>query len=417
MVKLHRNAKISLAALFLVPIILSTIGLSIYGAMNKKLFLNSLYSQGEIVILNDNDFSDRYSLPGLGTTEDPFLIENYIFEDPNTVAIVIKDTTKHFVIRNCSIKKRGQPLFIFNIGFNTGTVINNTFFEDMTLDKDVKFEEYQEDYFFFNSDYQPYDDGFTNIFNAPGIRIENNLFQSNANGTSNYGSCLFVRSSDYSVINNNTISSFRWGIWISDSLYMNVVNNFCNNNILGLRIERIKESLVMNNICSNNTIGMEAIRSEKVLFISNNLSYNIEVGLDVSKYITSCQIIGNLFERNGWGLYGEFLLCNITYNYFSLNDYYSISFNYRYCYLNNIHHNAFINNNYEGLMLDEKQAWDAHNESGGENYWYNSYTMEGNFWSDLIWNEDSVYILDGGNATDQYPLFEPPIMEPWEDLY
>ena len=67
-------------------------------------------------------------------------------------------------------------------------------------------------------------------------------------------------------------------------------------------------------------------------------------------------------------------------------------------------------------MLDEKQAFDDNTDINHINFWYDDYSKEGNYWSDLIWNEDSEYLIDGGIAIDQYPLFEQPIIEPWEDL-
>ncbi len=416
--KLQRNTKISLAALFLVPIIISTIGLSIYGVMDEKIYLNSLYAQGEIVILNDYDFSEKYSFPGSGTAEDPFLIENYLFDDPDTTAIVIKDTTKHFIIRNCSISKLGQPLFISNIGFNTGILINNTFIEDTTLETSAKFIDVRESRErFFDYYYRPYEDGFTFILNAPGIRIENNLYSSNMNLTSNSCNGLCILSSDYSVISNNTVSFFDLGIIVFDSLYVNIVDNFSNSNSIGIKIERVKESLVMNNKCTNNTNGIEmCYYTEKVLVIANSLKYNTEVGLLSYELSISCQIRGNLIEGNRYGLCGDFQECNITYNYFSLNINYSISFDVHYSNQNFIHHNSFINNNYEGLMVGEKQAFDNLDNDNYQNFWYDDYSKEGNFWSDLVWNEDSKYHLDGGTAIDLHPLFEQPIIEPWEDL-
>ncbi len=414
MKKVHRNTKISIVAIFLIPIIISTIGLSIYGVLDEKFYLNGLYAQGEIVILNDNDFSERYSLPGFGTTEDPFLIENYIFDDPDTTAIVIRGTTKHFVIRNCSIKKHGQPIFISNIGFNTGTVINNAFFEDMTLDKEVKFKDSRENdrNWFVHNCVLPFEDGFTFIINAPGIRIENNHFRCSLEGTEYGRTGLSVLSSDYSVINNNTFSFFYRGINLLESLYLTVVNNFCYNNSNGIFIDEIEESLIMNNKCTKNGVGLVALYCEKVLFITNNLSYNRHCGLDLIRRVISCQIRGNLIEGNGrYGLYCDAINSNITYNYFSSNSNYAIITSEYNANGNYIHHNAFIDNNYESLLLGKKQAFDNPYEDNYQNFWYDDYSKKGNYWSDLIWNENCVYLIDGGSAIDRYPLFEPPIIE------
>ncbi|MHA1463063.1 MAG: right-handed parallel beta-helix repeat-containing protein, partial [Candidatus Heimdallarchaeota archaeon] len=327
-------------------------GLSIYGSMSEELYLNSLYSQGEIVILNDNDFADRYSLPGSGTTEDPFRIENQCFEDTSTTAIVIRDTTKHFIIRNCSIKKRGQSLYISNIGFNTGKLINNTFTNDLTLGSAQRFVDFREEGWFTYPDfYASYAKGFTYIRDAPGIIIEKNIFQYSSEDTVKfYDNGLVILSSAFSVINNNTISFFYYGILAYDSLYINIENNFCINNYNGIYIQSIQESFIMNNICTKNTNGLEVYYSENVFIFENNLSYNTEVGLYSRSEAISFQIKGNYIEGNEFGLLGKFENCNITYNTFSLNTNYSIKLDTYYANFNNIHHNIFNNNNYEGFL-------------------------------------------------------------------
>ena len=56
-------------------------------------------SYSGIYIYSDEDFGpSKYNLPGIGTPEDPYIIEGYTFY---THWLLVQNTTKHFIISNC----------------------------------------------------------------------------------------------------------------------------------------------------------------------------------------------------------------------------------------------------------------------------------------------------------------------------
>ncbi len=91
--------------------------------------------------------------------------------------------------------------------------------------------------------------------------------------------------------------------------------------------------------------------------------------------------------------------CVLSYNLLQENEGYGV-----YLLLwsdsNIIHHNTFIDNNLGG----SSQAYD----DCTDNYWYDTATLGGNFWSD--WLEIGSYPIDGSaSSVDLYPLDEPTI--------
>jgi len=81
-----------------------------------------------ISINNDEDFLD-YNITGLGTKEDPHIIENIVLdEEEYDNSIAVRDTTKHFVIRNCTLRGWWHCIFIENVKEGTANICNNTCF-------------------------------------------------------------------------------------------------------------------------------------------------------------------------------------------------------------------------------------------------------------------------------------------------
>ncbi|MCG3260319.1 MAG: right-handed parallel beta-helix repeat-containing protein, partial [Candidatus Heimdallarchaeota archaeon] len=112
----------------------------------------------------------------------------------------------------------------------------------------------------------------------------------------------------------------------------------------------------------------------------------------------------NKISNNDYGIqftgkaeYGFSENCTIFKNLISDNlNYGIVIYNGKF---NIIHHNSFIDNN-QGTT----QAFD----SGFSNFWFDSSTMEGNFWSDF--SGIGTYTIAGpALAEDLYPLLTPPV--------
>ena len=59
-----------------------------------------------------------------------------------------------------------------------------------------------------------------------------------------------------------------------------------------------------------------------------------------------------------------------------------------------------------GLNYNHAQAYESTVDSYNV-YWSDIYSYEGNYWSDLIWDEFAIYVIDGSSNNDLYPLENP----------
>ncbi len=308
-------------------------------------FLSSLTPHDPISITSDSNFT-YYSFLGSGTVDYPYLIDGYNITTTDFRGISITDTTKHFVISNCYVDATYYGIYIVDVAYGTASVINNTCSN--------------------NNDY--------------GILLWSSDSSTVANNTcSNNGiDGIYLLSSDSSTVSNNTCSNNNdYGIELSGSGSSTVSNNTCSNNgYNGIYIDSSGSSTVSNNTCNYNSKGIDFMSSDSST-VSNNTCNNNWVGI--------------------WFVYSDF--CNITYNLLQENEIYGV-YLVDNSYNNNIHHNTFVDNHVEVLS----QAKDG----GANNYWYDTETLEGNYWDD--WSGTGSYSIDGtAGAIDLYPLDEPTV--------
>jgi nitrous oxidase accessory protein NosD len=133
--------------------------------------------------------------------------------------------------------------------------------------------------------------------------------------------------------------------------------------------------------------------------ITNNTVEKSIYGIELQQVLLT-NITGNHIIQNELGVL-VFYNCEvntISFNIFLKNKDNAINLG-RSSNINFIHHNSFFYNNENSTS----QAYD----SGSGNYWYDTLTLEGNYWSD--WNQTNGYLISGSSGSiDPYPLLEPP---------
>ncbi len=359
--------------------------------------INQQYAYGYIVIKKDSDFTKRYGFLGSGTSDDPYRIENLTISNQFNYGILIYETTSHFVIKNCTIL--GNPgIYVNNIAEGTCKIENNTL--------EVLPESYG-----------------IGIGNAPGTIIENNKLIAD-NTTSLVGINVF--SSSDTTITNNTCSNLARGIEVW-GLATDVIISFnnCSGGFIGIEIDArdwyeypigwtdayLRNLLITNNTCNNNYFGIYALSEfDSSEIVNNNCSMNIYSGIELYGCF-DLSISNNFLFNNTQGI----SLIEVSEILITMNQ---IQFSFDYgvnitdSINNEVYSNNFIDNNLEGQLSGEAQAYDNNPSDNpqGENYWNIPSGPTGNYWSELLWNPLAFYEIDGENNVDLYPLENPLII-------
>jgi parallel beta-helix repeat protein len=324
-----------------------------------------LIPHAPIVITSDIGFE---VFPGSGTAEDPYLIEGYNITTTDSIGIYIADTTKYFVIRNCYVDANDYGIYIATVDAGTALIISNT----------------------------------CNNNNLRGIYIYESSSSTVANNTcinnGEYG--IYLGDSVSSTVSNNTCSNNNlYGIYLDSSGSSTVANNFCSYNNDGILLYWSVNSDVTKNMCNNNDdYGIYLYASTSSTVSNNTCSYNNGDGIFLEYSGLSTVIYNTCNNNNNRGIFLYDSACSVTYNILWRNVGYGV-------YLSGsdndfVHHNNFVDNNLGGTS----QAYD----DGSNHLWYDTVTLEGNFWSD--WSGTGSYAIDGSaGAVDLYPLDEPTV--------
>ncbi|MHA1127300.1 MAG: hypothetical protein ACTSQX_16915, partial [Candidatus Heimdallarchaeota archaeon] len=94
----------------------------IYNFYSENNSNDPITSFTNIVIDRDSEFKSTYGFPGDGSAENPYIIENYLFEEQEEAAVIIKSTTKVFIIRNCTFMTNTIGISLVEIAPNTATI-------------------------------------------------------------------------------------------------------------------------------------------------------------------------------------------------------------------------------------------------------------------------------------------------------
>ena len=214
-----------------------------------------------------------------------------------------------------------------------------------------------------------------------GIKVEsdNNVIQNNTNSNNRHGIFLYS-SSNNNITNNTADSNTNCGIYLHSSSNNTITNNNASYNNEG--------GIVLDGSSNNNTIthntasynrwnGIIYLRYSSNNTITNNNAYNNKYGIYLS-YSSSNTITNNTVSNNNYGIYLGYSSNNniLTNNTANSNNWYDI-YLYSSCNGNLIYNNYFNSTN---------NAWD-----NGNNTWNITKTLGtniiggpylgGNYWS------------------------------------
>jgi len=260
--------------------------------LKQKEYTTSYITHPSIEILSDADFVN-YSSSGIGTIDEPFIIENYNITTTNTTAIAVESTTKYFVIRNCFLSADSRGIYLYDIAFGTGLLENN----NCSITNHVGiWGNYAHGIKIVNNTCS--DNHINGIFliNSINVTIIDNMFEKNSWGGIMLDGCLNSEVRDNIVIEN----SYGNGIRINFSDGSKVMNNTCiNSGASGIRCFRANDVIIEHNFvyCDNDNIGISIIDSLSVFILNNTVkSDRTSLSIDKSPYT---QVISNEFYCTG----------------------------------------------------------------------------------------------------------------------
>ena len=200
----------------------------------------------------------------------------------------------------------------------------------------------------------------------------------------NYVNGILSLFSDYNDILSNSIkSNSRVGIWLNNDCDENTINN---NTVISNGEEGIRLWLSDDNTISENTVSENGAPDEDggiVCYESNNndifdniINSNENQGIFIENSNSNEVFRNCIFDNNMYGINCENSNNNILY------------------------HNNIFNN-----------TQNAKDDSTNTNTWHNTMLEQGNYWDDYTGQDsdgdgigDSPYEIPGGNNEDEYPL-------------
>ena len=187
---------------------------------------------------------------GTGTPTDPFVIEGWDINASSTLGIQIRNTTAHFIVRNCSVRDGGWYAYgvgIYISNTTNGRIENCTITKNdfamlldapnmnITIARNEIFDNY---YGIFLFDAENDTLSYNRIFSTQGNAIvmsnsctNNVVFHNDI--LNNYFNGIYISSSssNNTISYNNITSSFKYAVSIMDSHYNSINhNNFIGNN-------------------------------------------------------------------------------------------------------------------------------------------------------------------------------------------
>jgi len=317
--------------------------------------IQALVDLAPIEIISDDNFTD-YGFTGTGAAADPYIIENYNITTTSYTGILVKGTTKHFVIRFCYIDSAGYGINFESVVAGTATILNTTLNENtweaiylrfsssvsiinstMTKNGDGIYLSYSPgtviinntlsdngryginmwhsynttltNNLFYNDGVYIYDTSKTNYLN---FSFENNLVNGKTLGyytsiddltftVPDYGQLILVDCKRPTIYNQD-LSDTAIGMLLYDCDNADIMNNTCNNNRYGIYLESSTYSDITNNTCNNNIDGIESRYDSHSTFANNTCNNNL-YGLRL--FISNdCIVSNNTCNDNYWlGIY------------------------------------------------------------------------------------------------------------------
>ncbi|NHI82681.1 MAG: hypothetical protein EAX81_00065 [Candidatus Thorarchaeota archaeon] len=376
------------------------------------------------IFIDSDDVFVTLGIPGDGSSDDPYRIENYLID--GTAAdhcIYITGTTVHFTIKNCTLRgiaasgKSGiyldsteKALIMNNTAFNcsAGLVLyyadNNTIKDNSLYENEIGISvTWGENNTIENNNCSYNVNDGIQLSHGHRNRLRNNLllmneehdiygWRSNYNNVSDntmgggdWKAGIFWYDSDYCRIEdnlvqdcingmdiyfcdyfeviNNTVKRCNIGIWVSSYSYHNLVfDNFCTEDNTGILISNNSGNEVYDNNCTNNQVGVAIIDSASSIQVYQNELRNCTKGVSLTWNARHNNVSDNYCIDNDFGVFvaGDAHHNNVEFNT-CMNNTQGISLG------DTTHNNTIVNNLCDAESISESKGV-VINDEAADNY-------------------------------------------------
>ncbi|MFW9928096.1 MAG: NosD domain-containing protein, partial [Candidatus Thorarchaeota archaeon] len=362
------------------------------------LFQSNMFPHAPITANGDTDFANKAvtnNWQGTGTTNDPYIIENYFINGyPGVAGIDISSTTYVFVVRNCWVNGSSKGFQIFNNAIGVVKDTRATFNTNHGYD------------FSGNSGFQVFNNKAANNKGSGfyfSFSYYNNITRNFAISNTNVG--FYIDRSNENNITNNLATDNGYGIGVTSAEYNNLTGNIVSGNYDGILVGGTGGDDGSRNILKSNFVSLNSnygfnIFSNNNLLINNTAKNNLKSGFFLSNNF-NCILTNNSASMNGLHGFelstssGNTLISNIaTENSLSgimiyiLSTQNLITFNYL---INNFDSDALDNSYTNGAVPS--------NSFISKNIWIS------NTYSDYFGDGSDSYLIPGSaNVVDESPV-------------
>ncbi|NPD87517.1 MAG: hypothetical protein HGN29_02270 [Asgard group archaeon] len=323
-------------------------------------------------------------LVGMG---DRIKIRNNVFNSTSGAAIYVETLKQSYIDNNICIN---SATGIFVRAISSRLKIRNNICSNNSIGIRLSY----------NAEYCTIFDNTCNFNSETGIYVwgDNNIVENNTcKWNTDHG--IYYDSKDGKIQGNKLSYNSKNGLTIISSRQTSILGNIIRNNLINGAYIRSSYACTFsyNIISNNNNNGLMLKNSDRISIIENEMNNNLVDGIYLNDSY-DCTFSNNIISNNSEN---GIVLKNtnsslFTRNLLEENNQFGIAIDAN-SRKNIIFFNNFTNNNLQG----NSQAQD----NGTQNFWYDSSTKKGNYWSDWI-GERGYFIAGSAKSFDLYPVLD-----------
>ncbi|MHA2101007.1 MAG: NosD domain-containing protein, partial [Candidatus Kariarchaeaceae archaeon] len=310
---------------------------------------------------------------GSGTIEDPYIIENVTVDSSNTrTGILIENTDKYFIIRNCDVKNSELSANEGGIKFNN--VDNGNITYSYIFDNQygiILTNGCTNNNIYSNNISSNADSGVYLVTNANFNNISSNIITEN----NNYGVEIVTNSKNNTIFNNTVEKNDESNIYIAFSSDGNILeqnsikttNNSPNRH--GITLNSCSYTRILNNTISFNKGHGISLTGDSNYIAQNIIFQNIGSGVVLNSGLSNTIISNNITDNGNRGVWISTSDYNtIINNTIADNDWDAINL------VNGARWNNIVGNTIDNNVREIRVETNSHNNSIIENILNNSFT-------------------------------------------